>query len=80
MKNTKISKQSSQKLAILAFLEEGNTITPLEALAKFGSFRLGARIYDLKQDGYLIGSNTIETINGSFVSEYFLEAFRTGLN
>jgi len=45
----------SQNLAILKHLKRrGSTITPLEALTKFGSFRLGARIYDLRRAGYVI--------------------------
>ena len=31
---------------------EGNEITPMDALNKFGCFRLGARIADLKKEGY----------------------------
>jgi len=44
----------SQKKLILARLQEGRMITPLEALLWFGCFRLGARIYDLRKEGYPI--------------------------
>ena len=63
----------SQKNRILAFLLQGNTITPLEALVKFGSFRLGARIYDLRQAGWNITSELIKTINESSVAQYKLK-------
>ena len=44
----------SQKENILEYLEIGNKITPLEALYKFGSFRLSAIIFELRQEGYNI--------------------------
>lgn len=52
MPATEIESQCDQ---ILAHLKEGKTISPMEALRQFGCFRLGARIWDLKQDGYVIG-------------------------
>ena len=44
----------NQTNSILAYLQAGNSITPLEALQRFGCMRLGARIYDLKGGGYPI--------------------------
>jgi hypothetical protein len=41
----------SQNLQIRKHLESGKSITPLEALSRYGCLRLGARIYDLKRDG-----------------------------
>ena len=46
------NKKKSQKQQILDYLLEGNEITPIDALNMFGCFRLGARIADLKKDGY----------------------------
>ena len=43
-----------QTKEILSYLQEGNTLTPIEALTKFGCFRLGARIWDLRNAGYNI--------------------------
>ena len=45
---------SSQRARILRDLRKGRTITPLQALRRYGCFRLGARIYDLKRDGHRI--------------------------
>ncbi|WP_369608232.1 helix-turn-helix domain-containing protein [Snodgrassella alvi] len=42
--------KEAQTIQILEFMRAGNSITPLDALRKFGCMRLGARIYDLKQD------------------------------
>ena len=44
----------SQKENILEYLHIGNKITPLEALYQFGSFRLSAIIFELRQEGYNI--------------------------
>ena len=44
----------SQNNQIKAYLLSGKSITGLEALYKFGVFRLGARIYDLKKMGLKI--------------------------
>ena len=44
----------SQNAEILRYLKAGKSITPLEALHKWGCFRLGARIWELRQDGYSI--------------------------
>lgn len=44
----------SQNKQILAHLEAGLSITPLEALKRYGCFRLGARIHDLRTKGHPI--------------------------
>ena len=46
--------KKSQKENILEYLQIGNKITPLEALYKFGSFRLSAVIFELRQEGFNI--------------------------
>ena len=51
-----------QKQQILNYLKGGNTLTPVEALNKFGCMRLGARIYDLKRDGHPIVKAGIEAM------------------
>ncbi len=43
--------EKSQRAAIARHLKAGKSITSLEALKKFGSMRLGARIYELKKEG-----------------------------
>ena len=44
----------SQEKKILNYLQNGNELTPLEALYFFGCLRLGARIYDLRSKGHQI--------------------------
>jgi len=60
----------SQTDMILNYLKDGNRITPIDALNKFGCFRLGARIHDLKQSGHLIESNIISNGHKKFAQYY----------
>lgn len=57
---------------ILRYLQNGNSITQLEALAKFGCFRLGARIWDIKKMGYKVGKDNLKLPNGKYIAEYKL--------
>lgn len=50
----------TQKNEILDHLLAGNTLTSLEALYKFGCFRLGARIWDLRQASHDIVMDFVE--------------------
>ncbi len=54
-------------------LESGFHITPLSALNLFGCFRLGARIFELKEQGMAIASKMIKTGSGKHVKQYWLE-------
>ena len=62
----------SQSKLILAHLKTGATLNPLQALAKFGCYRLGARIYDLRQAGYNITTERREAPNGAIFAVYRL--------
>jgi hypothetical protein len=68
------SDRHGQAEKILAYLKAGNRITPLESLELFGCFRLGARIYDLKQAGYRIESEMVKVPSGKRVASYKLVA------
>lgn len=61
----------SQTDAILAHMEAGNTITPMEALNLCGSLALHSRISELRERGYAIDSVTRRE-NGKRFGEYFL--------
>lgn len=66
------TKVESQNKQIKAWLESGKSITPLDALYLFGSLRLGARIFDLKNDyGMNIKTEMIEE-NGKRYAKYSL--------
>lgn len=62
----------SQNEQILKALKAGEKITPIEALERFGCFRLGARIADLKKMGYNIQRKT-ERLGGKHWACYFIE-------
>lgn len=63
----------TQKIQILEFMRAGNSITPLDALRKFGCMRLGARIYDLKQEGHVIRTQLVKDENsGARYARYAL--------
>ena len=47
-------KKMSQKEACLDYLEKYGSITPLEALTAFHSFRLAAQICELRKEGHVI--------------------------
>ena len=66
---TKIESQNKQ---IKAWLESGKSLTPLDALALFNSFRLGARVFDLKNDyGMNVKTEMVEE-NGKRFARYSL--------
>lgn len=64
--------RKSQNEEIEAWLKSGHTITPLEALEKFGCFRLGSRIFDLRSKGLNIVTEMV-TDKGKHFASYKLE-------
>lgn len=44
-------------------------VTPVDALREIGSFRLSARVYDLRNQGYAIASRMV-SVGGLRVAEY----------
>lgn len=64
----------SQRNEILEALKQGETLTPLDALQRFGCFRLAARISDLKADGYQIETIIECTNTGKRIAHYRMEA------
>ena len=70
--NENAGASKSQTDRILDWMLEGNAITPIDALNLFGSFRLGARIAEIKAKGYLVYSEFVTTPNGKKVKQYHL--------
>lgn len=56
---------------ILKALKKGEKLTPLQALNKFGTLRLGARILDLRNAGHNIKTTMVRR-GKSRVAEYSL--------
>lgn len=67
MKNT----NKSQSYKILNHMMK-RPITPLEALNKYGCFRLAARIHELKKMGWRVKSSKI-TRNQKTIAQYSLK-------
>jgi len=61
----------SQSQQVLQHLRYG-TLTAIEALQRYGTFRLAARIADLRQAGHQIDTNTLLLPNGKRVAVYSL--------
>lgn len=64
-------KQNSQIENIRQYLLDGNAITPIEALNKFGCFRLAAVINNLKKENLNIETTIIKE-NGKKFAKYKL--------
>lgn len=52
---------TSQTKLIEQHLKAGKAITPIDALNLYGCFRLGARIYDLKEKGLDIITEMVQS-------------------
>ena len=61
----------TQNQRILDYLKSGKTLTPLEALNKFGCLRLSARIFNLREQGNAIITKN-DTRKGKTFAEYSL--------
>lgn len=70
--------QKTQNEAILSALLAGDTLTPLDALRRFGCFRLGARIWDLKERGHNITMEMVSA-NGKRFASYRLATTQLAL-
>lgn len=60
-----------QTEAIKQYLDAGNSITAIEALNKFGCFRLASRIHDLKTEGYVVDKIMVTGENNKRYAQYF---------
>ncbi len=65
---------NTQNQLILNYLKNGNSITPLEALQKFNCFRLSARIFNLREDGYNIITNYITDDNKTYAEYRYISS------
>ena len=63
----------SQNKQIAAYLNKGKKLTTLDALNKFGCFRLAARIADLRNNGMIIVTKTIKLDNNKQIAQYSIK-------
>ena len=66
-----MAKSMTQKAEIQAWLERGHRITPMQALDKWGCFRLAARVGELRGDGLEIDTS-YQSKNGKVFASYGL--------
>ena len=67
-----MSRKRTQNSRILQHLLEGHSITPIQALEKFGCFRLGARIFELRKQGFYIDMKKVDNGEGNKFAKYTL--------
>ena len=58
-----------QNQQILRHLQAGKTLTPLQALRKFGCLRLSGRIHELRAEGHNIRSDMVKRA-GKRIAQY----------
>ena len=62
----------NQEQQILNYLREGNAVTPLLALERFGCMRLASRVHRLREQGHKI-ENRHKRSNNKVYAEYYLD-------
>lgn len=66
-------RSESQQRMVARHLQEGRSITPLEALTMYGAFRLSAIIFDLKnEEGMDIRTDMVTDDEGRRYAKYTL--------
>ncbi len=68
---TRAFKPGGQCFQILEYLKAGNTITPFEALQKFGTLALHSRIAELRDAGWPVKTKLVR-MGDKEVGEYSL--------
>ena len=63
----------SQNKQIADYLNKGKNLTTLDALSKFGCFRLASRINDLRNEGMHIVTKTIKLENKKQIAQYSIK-------
>jgi hypothetical protein len=63
----------SQNKQIAEYLNKGKKLTTLDALNKFGCFRLASRINDLRNEGMNISTKIIKLENKKQIAQYSLK-------
>jgi hypothetical protein len=69
-----MKREASQRNMILEALQAGEHLTAIDALSRFGCFRLGARIWEIRNElGIDVKMKLVETTGGAHVAEYWIE-------
>jgi hypothetical protein len=62
----------AQAVLRLLRLRGPSGLTPLEALREVGTFRLAARVWELRRDGHVIETERVKLVSGSSIARYTL--------
>jgi hypothetical protein len=68
------SSKGAHTYQIREHLMRGGTLTQIDAIAKFGCFRLAARIYDIRKTGLEIHRIMVKTDQRRVFAKYYLSA------
>jgi hypothetical protein len=63
----------SQNKQIADYLNKGKKLTTIDALNKFGCFRLASRINDLRNEGMKITTKIIKLENKKQIAQYSIK-------
>lgn len=63
----------TQKANVRAWLLKGRSITPLEALNRFGSLRLSAIVFKLREEGLPIEMERLQVSPKKRVAKYYIK-------
>lgn len=63
----------TQTMMVLDYIQKHGSITPLEALEHIGCFRLGARVWELKDMGFPV-TGTMVCENGKHFKRYYMKS------
>ena len=63
----------TQTQTLLNALQQGERLTVLTALSKYGCYALSQRMGDLKRQGVDVQSRMVTTQSGKHVAEYWLD-------
>ena len=74
--NDNAESAKSQNAKILEYLNNGNTLTALEALKMFGCMRLASRIIDLRESVVSINKKKVGLANGKYVTQYSIDEYK----
>lgn len=71
--NWNLDESMSQKARVREWLNDGHSITQLEALSLFRSLRLSAIIFDLREEGMDIVTEMLQISPKKRVAKYYLK-------
>jgi hypothetical protein len=66
----------NQEEKILAYLQKGNKLTPIQALKKFDCWALSSRIANLRKEGHPIETEIIRTPTDKYVARYYYDTLK----